>query len=298
MLLLPATTPTAPPMIGAWPLNTVQQADALDLLRGLPAGSVDCCITSPPYDNLRTYNGFTWDFESIARETYRVIKPGGVVVWVVGDATINGSETLTSMRQALYFVDVCGFRMHDTMVYKRDSIAFPETNRYYQAFEYMFVLSKGAPSVANLLKTRRNKYAGHIMTKTERQPDGSLKIGIGQREKRALAEYGVLTNVWDIQSGYMKTTADKEAYEHPAMFPEKLAEDHILTWTNPGDVVLDYFGGSGTTAKMARKNGRHFLTCDISAKYCDIMRRRLNRPYTPNFMPWLEQLDAVQEAVG
>lgn len=270
-------------------LDTVYQMDALELLKALPSDCVDAVITSPPYDNLRTYNGFTWDFESIARETYRVIKPGGVVVWVVGDATINGSETLTSMRQAIYFVDTCGFRMHDTMVWHKDGSPSPQTNRYLQTWEYMFVLTKDAPKSHELARQKVKSFAGKSATF---QHGGKKLSGFNYANSDGTR---VMDNVWYVPSGYMKTTADLEAYEHPAMFPETLAERHILTWTNPGDLVLDYFGGSGTTAKMARKNGRRFLTCDISAEYCDLMRRRLALPYTPSFMTLLDAAEADAE---
>lgn len=269
--------------IGAYETNQVYCCDALELLKGLPDESVDLVLTSPPYDNLRTYNGYSFDFEPIAHESYRVLKQGGVLVWVVGDSVANGSETLTSFRQALYFKDTVGFNLHDTMIYQKDGAPFPESNRYAQEFEYMFVLSKGAPRVHNLLTTK-TKY-GASATSSSRSADGSVsKFQYGlAKETRTLA------NVWYITSGYMKTTKDKDAFEHPAMFPEKLAERHILTWSNPGDLVVDYFGGSGTTAKMARNNGRHWLTCDISAEYCDLMRRRLDAPYTPNMFTTLAE---------
>lgn len=259
-------------------LNQVYCMDALDLLRGLPEACVDLIVTSPPYDKLRTYNGFSFDFEGIAQESYRVLKQGGVLMWVVGDATVNGSETLTSMRQAIYFVDSVNFRMHDTMIYHRQG-RFPEVNRYWQEFEYMFVLSKGQPVVFNPMQ-RRNKRAGERITTRSRNPDGSMFDSIAKREGRGVKAEGDLGNVVFFNAGYNLSTKDEFAFEHPAMFPEKLAECHILTWSNPGDLVLDYFGGSGTTAKMARNNNRNYLTCDISEEYCELMRKRLTMPYT------------------
>ena len=260
--------------------NTIYHTDALSLMADMDDDSIDMALTSPPYDNLRTYDGHSeFDFKSIAQETYRVLKPGGVLVWVVGDATIDGSETLTSMRQALYFVDVVGFKMHDTMIYYRDGTLFPDPTRYTPQWEYMFIFSIGRPKTINQLK-QKNKYAGGYgggnAIKYQREANGHAK-----RPRRKTKEYGVLGNVWKISSGGGKTTKDKEAYAHPAMFPEKLAERHILTWSNPGDVVMDYFMGSGTTAKMARNNGRHYIGCDVNGDYVELARKRLAKPYTP-----------------
>lgn len=255
--------------------NQVIHCKAETLLASLPARSIDLIVTSPPYDSLRTYKGFEWDFEAIARESYRVLKPGGVLVWVVGDSTVNGSETLTSFKQAIFFRECAGFNLHDTMIYEKSTTAFPESNRYLQLFEFMFVLSKGKPQKSKLL--RENTIYKHSRS-VYRDSGGNtkpMKYAMGHDDR-------VLGNVWRLPVGYMVSTLDKEAFAHPAIFPEKLAERHILTWSNPGDVVLDFFGGSGTTAKMARANGRNFITCDISAEYCDLMTKRLfETPYTP-----------------
>jgi site-specific DNA-methyltransferase (adenine-specific) len=243
-------------------------------MRKMDADSIDLTVTSPPYDNLRTYNGYSFDFESVAQELYRITKPGGVVVWVVGDATINGSETLTSFMQALYFKKI-GFNVHDTMIYFRGSVTYPETNRYYPSFEYMFVLSKGKPKTTNLIADRINKHAGEKISGTTRERNGELKEMRGSNVGRIVKSRGVRFNVWEINPGYMKSTKDKIAYEHPAIFPEQLANDHIVSWSNPDDIVLDPFGGSGTTAKMALLNGRRYIHVDISEEYCEIARKRI-----------------------
>lgn len=262
-------------------LDTVTHADALALLGQLDEGSIDLILTSPPYDNLRAYKGYTWDFEGIARDSYRVLKPGGVLVWVVGDATVNGSETLTSFRQALYFRDVCGFNMHDTMIYEAlGTGAKGSIYAYWQAFEFMFVLSKDTPKTVNRIADVKNVTIG--LRRGGRWRDN----GRGERPHWTKT-YGVRTNIWRYAVGFMDRS-DKTG--HPAPFPEALASDHILTWTNAGDVVLDYFGGSGTTAKMARANGRHYITGDISAEYCDLMRRRLAQPFT---LPLFDRPDAA-----
>lgn len=256
-------------------INGIHHIEALELLSKLDDKSIDMILTSPPYDNLRTYKGFAWDFEAIARESYRVLKDGGVLVWVVGDATVNGSETLTSFRQALYFVDVCGFKMHDTMIYQKDSAPFPDDRRYYAVFEYMLVLSKGTPKTVNLLKERVNKYIGDKISTTQRTRNGSIEKSHGLVNGKVIQEMGVLFNVWEISVGFMRATTDKEAYEHPAIFPEELARRHIHTWSNEGDIVLDYFSGSGTTAKIAQKLNRQFIAGDISAEYVQLARQRL-----------------------
>lgn len=256
-------------------LNSVHCCDALELLRSLPSEAIDMILTSPPYDNLRTYNGYSWDFEGIAQESYRVLKQGGVLVWVVGDATIDGSETLTSMRQALYFKDVVGFCVHDTMVWEKHTIPHGAKNKYREDFEYMFVLTKGEPNTFNPIM-RKNYTAGQVRRKTTSSDNGSIHRG----GKRVSPDESILTNVWLVTVGNSGTTKDEMAFEHPAIFPEALAERHIMTWTNPGDIVLDYFLGSGTTAKMARNLNRRYLGCDISPEYVDIAKRRLALPFT------------------
>ena len=244
--------------------------DCLEEMKKIPNGSIDLTVTSPPYDNLRTYNGNNalWGehvWKAVIKELYRVTKQGGVVVWVVGDATIKGSETGTSFKQALWAKD-CGFRLHDTMIYEKDGVAFPEQNRYYPVFEYMFVWSKGKPLTTNLIKDRKNKHSGSTISGKGRQPDGSTRIFSGQGRK--IKEYGVRWNVWRI-------TPQKSNRVHPAMFPEKLAHDHIISWSNEGDTVLDPFMGSGTTGKMAKQLNRNFIGIELDQTYFDIAKKRI-----------------------
>lgn len=257
-------------------LNRVYCMDALSLMAQVEDDSIDMALTSPPYDNLRTYDGHSeFDFETIARETYRVLKLGGVLVWVVGDATINGSETLTSMRQALYFVDVVGFKMHDTMIWCKNGTPGSNGKRYRAGFEYMFILCKGQigtfnPQLREAIKANSRFY----------KSAGSAEYGWkGQGKSDSFVKPFVMyDNYWYIPVGFGHTT--EGAASHVAAFPEKLAERHILTWSNPGDVVMDYFMGSGTTAKMARNNGRDYIGCDINAEYVALANRRLAKPYT------------------
>jgi len=242
--------------------------NCLDTMGGMEDNSVDLTVTSPPYDGLRDYNGYSFDFESIARELFRVTVIGGVVVWVVGDATVNGSESGTSFRQALYFKEI-GFNLHDTMIWRKSGIP-RNCNRYEPEFEYMFILSIGAPNVFNPIKTRKLYKDNRSTKQAGRFKDGSIKIGFAKQTNTK-----VMGNVWNIPVGGGLTTKDKIAYKHPAIFPDKLAQDHILSWSNEGDTVYDPFMGSGTTARMACHNNRRFIGSELSAEYCEIAKQRM-----------------------
>lgn len=245
----------------------------LETMAKMPDCFIDLTVTSPPYDGLRDYNGYSFDFESIAKELYRVTKEGGVVVWNVNDSTINGSESLTSFKQAIYFVEVCGFKLHDTMIYEKNSMSMPDKNRYYNCFEYMFVFSKGSPKTTNLIEDRKNRWAGtsSFGERSQRQKDGSLK----KNGKGIVKDFGARFNIWRYNTGAGYSTKDKIAFEHPAIFPENLAYDHIRSWSNEGDLVYDCFMGSGTTAKAAISANRNWIGSEISKEYCEIIEKRL-----------------------
>lgn len=251
--------------------------DCIEVMRDmLPDGSVDLTVTSPPYDNLRTYNGSLNDWtpekwQAIIRELFRVTKQGGAVVWIVGDATINGSETGTSFRQALYAMD-CGFNLHDTMIWCKPN-PIPRThNRYEQAFEYMFIFAKGKPASWSPVRVP-SKHAGKPRSGTMQHDASGVRAA--KHKGGVTAALKVPGNVW-LAAGESKTS-------HPAPFPEKLARDHILSWSNPGDVVLDPFLGSGTTGKMAILEGRRFIGIERDAEYCEISRARIYAAMPPLF---------------
>lgn len=256
--------------------NRIINANSSDYLQTIPSESIDMVITSPPYDNLRDYDGKTlWNYEvfmTIADQIARVLKPGGVCVWVVGDKVEKGKKSLTSFKHALYF-DEIGLGTYDVIIYEKAGSGPPHPNRYFNTFEYMFVLSKGKPKTINLLKDKPNKWGGFQTygEVTRREKDGSLT----NKGKKKINEFGVRTNIWRYANGKGFSTQDEVAYEHPAIYPEKLVEDHIRSWSNPGDIVLDPFGGSGTTAKIARELGRDWIIIEVSEEYCDIARRRL-----------------------
>jgi len=248
----------------------------MDCLKGiklLSDSTIDLTVTSPPYDSLRSYNGNInqWSFakfQEIAKEIYRVTKQGGVVVWVVADATIKGSETGTSFRQALYFME-CGFNLHDTMIWNKTKM--PQSHdRYEQAFEYMFVLSKGKPKSFNGIKDKINLRAGEVAHASYRDTDGTVKK-TSSYKKTKIADMGLRNNVWT----HNPCKGGKDRNGHPAPFPEQLANDHIISWSNEGDIVLDPFMGSGTTAKMAILNKRNYIGFELDTTYCEIANKRI-----------------------
>ena len=253
-------------------INKNYNESNLETMAKMPDCFVDLTVTSPPYDNLRDYNGYSFDFEAVAKELYRVTKQGGVVVWVVGDATVKGSETGTSFKQALFFKDI-GFNLHDTMIYGKNNPMPYHHNRYQTCFEYMFVFSKGRPNTFNSL-CEPCVCANTKNHSTQRGVNGTVKVatGYGKQVKETRPRF----NVWFYNVGGGQAATDAFATEHPAIFPEQLANDHIISWSNEGDLVYDPFMGSGTTAKMAIINKRNWIGSEISKEYCEIAEKRIN----------------------
>ncbi len=255
----------------AMEINKIYNENCLDTMAKMPDNFIDLTVTSPPYDGMRTYNGYSFPFEDIAKELLRITKQGGVVVWVVGDATVKGSETGTSFRQALFFKEV-GFDLFDTMIYAKPPRGAVGNNKtYWQTFEYMFILSKGKPKTINLINDRKNKESREGDNGTKRLENGDLL-----RVKRGgYSEYGRRTNIWEYGIGKGQSTKENIAFEHPAIFPENLANDHIISWSNVNDLIYDPFMGSGTTAKMAMLNNRKYIGSEISEDYCKIIETRI-----------------------
>lgn len=253
-------------------INKNYNESNLETMAKMPDNFIDLTVTSPPYDDLRTYNGYSFDFENIAKELFRVTKQGGVVVWVVNHSTKNGSESLTSFRQAIYFKEI-GFNVHDTMIYAKSNYIPLTHNRYEQQFEYMFVFSKGKPKTFNPLM-KENKQVGQIKGGTFRQN----KDEKGARHKDiGVAKESIKPNIWFYNVGMANSTKDKIAFNHPAIFPEQLANDHIISWSNEGDLVYDPFMGSGTTAKAAIELNRNFIGSEISPEYTEIANKRISK---------------------
>lgn len=247
-------------------INKCYNENCLDTMSRMKDNFIDLTVTSPPYDNLRTYNGYSFDFESVAKDLYRVTKQGGVVVWIVSDATINGNETGTSFKQALYFKEV-GFNLHDTMIWNKNGFSAVGAlkARYAPVFEYMFVFSKDKPKTFNPIKDRINKHGGKKASGTIRQRDGSTKP---MSKEMIINEFGQRFNIWDIGP-------QRQRGGHPAPFPEAIARDHIVSWSNEGDLVYDPFMGSGTTARMSLLNSRKWVGSEISEEYCEIISLRV-----------------------
>lgn len=270
--------------------NEIKCGDSVKLMKLIKDNTIDLTVTSPPYDNLRTYKGkikddvvfdeyFSFPFVEMAKELFRITKDGGIVVWVVNDQIVDGGESGSSFRQALKFQEI-GFKIYDTMIYHKNGAPFPETGRYSQVFEYMFIFLKGKkPNSVNIIKDKENRWAGvsNFGKRSSRTKEGEIK----KMENFTVANFGSRYNVWYINNGAGWTTKDKYAYDHPAMFPESLAEDHILSWSKEGDLVFDPMCGSGTTLKMAKLNNRKYIGIDINQEYVNISKRRVEEviPY-------------------
>lgn len=256
--------------------NRIYNMDCVEGMKQLADDTIDLTVTSPPYDNLRNYKGFSWNFEETARELYRVTKPGGVVVWVVGDATIKGSETCTSFKQALFFKET-GFLLNDTMIWHKPNPVpqFLDSKRYTADFEYMFVFTKGKPKTFNPLMVKcKRPGVKHDRSKESNvvKDRGNFK-GCWQRDEITTTnEYKRRSNTWEIAT-------EGKNKGHPATFPDQLARDHILSWSNEGDLVLDPFIGSGTTAAISKETGRNYIGFDISAEYCKLAEKRVESTY-------------------
>lgn len=251
------------------PENKIHTANCVEfMMKHMAHDSVDLTLTSPPYDNMRDYKGYQFPFEDIAQCLYRVTKTGGVVVWVVGDKILNGNRSFTSFKQALFFQEI-GFQAHDVMIYKKKNTPFMRSNAYTNCYELMLVLSKGKPTTFNPLKAQTARSGYEMLTHNK------LADGVNKKRRGKLNKEKTRTNIWEYAVGLYGSTSDKAAFQHPAIFPEQLAEDHVLSWTNPGGLVLDPMCGSGTTCKMAMLNNRRYIGIDISSEYTKIARARL-----------------------
>lgn len=248
---------------------TIYHGDCRELLPFLKS-SADLIVTSPPYDDLRIYGGHKFEFTRVAPHVFNTIKVGGVLVWVVNDQVLNGGESGSSFRHALAFQGL-GLRLHDTMIYDKGKCVYPDPKRYGQAFEYMFVLSNGEPKTVNKIKDRVNRWGGTMSRgkTSERKRDGSIK----QREQFEVEPIGYRLNIWHYRTGY----GNEEITEHPAAFPLPLASDHIRSWSNAGELVIDPMCGSGTTLRAAKDLGRKAIGIEIEERYCEIAAKRLSQ---------------------
>ena len=283
-------------------LDTIICGDNAAVMATWPDACIDLVVTSPPYDAAREYGGHGWDFDAVRREITRTLKPGGVCVWVVADTSKNHCESLTSFRQAIAFREG-GLNLLDTMIYRKAGYEFPRFGHrlYPQVFEFMFVFSKGAPGTFAPLMDKPNVRAGSVPGRTNRirNPDGTSKPSM--KPGQTVAEVGMRGNVWEYACGYGNSSPDACAFDHPAIFPEALARDHILSWSNPGDVVLDPFAGSGTTLKMAKEYGRHYIGIEVCPEYVAICEKRVAQgvlPLVPNAGAHGRRSRTVQPLVG
>ena len=251
-------------------INKFHIANAVEFMRSkMKPNSVDLTVTSPPYDNLRDYKGYVFEFEKIADELFRVTKKGGIVVWVIGDRIKDGNKSLTSFKNGLYFQKI-GFRVHDVMIYAKKNTPFMRSNAYTNGYEFMFIFAKGKPNTFNPLKVPTVRNGMEMLVHNKRSD------GINKKVLKELKKEKTKSNIWYYAVGLGGSTRDKIAFKHPAIFPESLAKDHILSWTNEDDIVFDPMCGSGTTCKMAAINNRKYIGVDISEDYIDIARNRID----------------------
>jgi len=264
-------------------VNRIICGDNVEVMLGMPSVSVDLVLCSPPYDSLRDYTGYTFDFENVAHQLYRVLKSGGVVAWVINDATVNGNRTGTSFKQALRFKEI-GFFLHDVIIIEKSGTSFPSQGRYTACYEFMHILSKGKPKTVNLIKDSVKKWAGSWGKTRQRQADGSLRdstaknCGAGKSGKDETGAHGfkARTNIWPVITGKGFAHLDGDlAYAHPATFATTLALDVVKSWSNPGDLVMDPCVGSGTTCVAAKMLKRNYLGIDVSPEYCQLAEKRL-----------------------
>lgn len=264
-------------------MNRLHLGDCVAGMRTLPDGCIPLTVTSPPYDNLREYGGHTFDFGAVARELWRVTAPGGVLVWFTQDQTVGGGQTGTGCRQQLFLQDI-GFRVYERIVMDRIN-PLPRTRHYSGVLEIAVVLSKGRPRSVNLLCDKPNRQAGAVYPTFCRSRSGRV-----DGRAKPIPRYGVRGVVWRYTVGGPHSTADLGDYAHPSVMPEAMAEDHIRSWSRPGDVVLDPFLGSGTTAKIALLNDRRYLGYEVHEPYFGIAHRRLadaREEYSRRLDEWL-----------
>lgn len=261
-------------------LNKITNCDCLNGFKLVPDNSIDLYVSSFPYQNARTYKGFSFDYKLFGSEITRTLKEGGVFCSIIGDTVVNGSETLEPLKQAIYFKEVLGLNVWDTMIYRKSNFSHPEKARYHQTWEYVFVFSKGKPRTFNPIKDRKNKTAGAIGNfgiNSFTEADGSKSV----RCKKITAEYGMRHNVWDCLTRGQELVCEKLL--HPAMAPKSLTRDLIISWSNPGDIVADPCAGAYTTSIMAQKEGRNWIGFECANEYClyaqELFEKEgLNRP--------------------
>ncbi len=253
---------------------TLFHGDSAVLLEDV--AGIDLCVTSPPYDALRDYGGQKWNFEDVAYWTERALKAGGILVWIVGDQASDWSESMTSFHQALHFHGL-GMGLLDTMIYEKENVAFERHGHrtYAQNFEFMFVFSKGRPKAFNPIRDKKNVRHGETLTGTVRKPEGHMVQS--HSYGREIREFGIRGNVWRYAVGRGHTTEDIYAHAHPAMMPEALAKDHIISWSDAGDTILDPHAGAGTVLKAAKQLGRKAIGIEIEERYCEIAAKRMSQ---------------------
>jgi site-specific DNA-methyltransferase (adenine-specific) len=263
----------------ALPLNKIICGDAVEELKKIPNNSIDILVTSPPYDGIRKYNGFNYDLHATGKEIYRVLKDGGVAIMVIQDQTKNFGKTLTSFRTIVDWVDNIGFKLFETVIYRKYGAEGAWWNKRFRVdHEYMPIFLKGErPQYFNKDPLKiPSKHGGKTMTGGGTRLTNGIRIPTRAITINPMKCRGT---IWEYMTAGDGT---RLKHKHPATFPDKLPYDFIQCFCPPNGVVLDPFIGSGTTALAAIELDRNYIGIDISKEYCDLARRRIKEEGAKN----------------
>ena len=246
--------------------------DCLNIMKKIEENTFDLIVFSPPYDSLRKYNDYTFDLKKTGEQIFRVLKDGCLCAMVIQDQTKNFGKSLTSFRTAVDWVDRIGFKLFETVIYRKHGIEGAWWNKRFRVdHEYIHLFLKGEkPRYFNKDPLRiPSKHGGKTMVGSgNRKTDGTTTktttIHVNKMKCRG--------TVWDYLNAGDK---NKLKQQHPAVFPDKIPYDIISCFSPVKGLVLDPFVGSGSTCVMAKKLDRFYTGIDISSKYIEIAKKRL-----------------------
>lgn len=275
------------------PINTILHGDSAEVMQSFPDKCIPLTVTSPPYAKMRLYGGhdYTWEtFKSVATQLVRITMEGGVICWVVRNQIVKERENLQAEKEKLFFADDLGLWPHQTIIGAPKGVPLPQSRRYASNFDYVYVFSKGHPRIVNIIRDRRNSRFGDLKSnRLIRESNGSERLACGG--EYAIAKWGFRSNLWSYSTGGNHTATDRISAKHPARMGEPLAEDLIISFSKPGDLVFDPFAGAGTSLKMALLNQRQWLGVEIFDEYVELIEKRMR------LAKW-ELMERLLEQVG